>query len=86
MEDSTSPGLTFNLSDLPSSLPPSVVEKKVDEEVEKKKRREEYIRTYVSPWERAMKGDEDLVATMKSSMPGPIRIQPELPLYKSFNR
>lgn len=63
-----------------------MVEKKVDEEVEKKKRREEYIRTYVSPWERAMKGDEDLVATMKSSMPGPIRIHPEPPMYKSFNR
>lgn len=61
-------------------------EKKVDEEVEKKKRREEYIRTYVSPWERAMKGDEDLVATMKSSMPGPIQIHPEPPMYKSFNR
>lgn len=54
--------------------------------MEKKKRREEYIRTYVSPWERAMKGDEDLVATMKSSMPGPIRIHPEAPMYKSFNR
>uniref|UniRef100_H3CLN2 Myozenin 1b n=1 Tax=Tetraodon nigroviridis TaxID=99883 RepID=H3CLN2_TETNG len=45
-----------------------------------------YIRTYVSPWERAMKGDEDLVATMRSSMPGPIRIHPEPPMYKSFNR
>lgn len=64
----------------------SVVEKNADEEVEKKKRREEYIRTYVSPWERAMKGDEDLVATMKSSMPGPFRTHPELPMYKSFNR
>lgn len=58
----------------------------MDEEVEKKKRREEYIRTYVSPWERAMKGDEDLVATMKSNMPGPIRTHPEPPMYKSFNR
>lgn len=63
-----------------------MVEKKVDEEVEKKKRREEYIRTYVSPWERAMKGDEDLVATMKSSMPGPIQIHLEPPTFKSFNR
>lgn len=54
--------------------------------MEEKKRREEYIRTYVSPWERAMKGDEDLVATMKSSMPGPIQIHPEPPTFKSFNR
>lgn len=59
---------------------------KIDEEEELKKMREEYIRTYVSPWERAMKGDEDLVATMKSSMPGPIRIHPEPPMFKSFNR
>ncbi|XP_056902257.1 myozenin-1b isoform X1 [Takifugu flavidus] len=82
-----------NLLVAPPPIPPKpevpkeeVVEKKADEEVEKKKRREEYIRTYVSPWERAMKGDEDLVATMKSSMPGPIQIHPEMPLYKSFNR
>ena len=54
--------------------------------MEKKKRREEYIRTYVSPWERAMRGDQDLVATMKSSMPGPIRVHPEAPMFKSFNR
>lgn len=62
------------------------MEEKVDEEVEKKKRREEYVRTYVSPWERAMKGNEELTATMKASMPGPIQIHPELPLYKSFNK
>lgn len=62
------------------------MEEKVDEEAEKKKRREEYVRTYVSPWERAMKGNEELTATMKASMPGPIRIHAELPLYKSFNR
>ncbi|XP_070707956.1 myozenin-1b isoform X2 [Pempheris klunzingeri] len=59
---------------------------KVNQEAEKKKRREEYIRTYVSPWERAMKGNEELTATMKSSMPGPIQMHAELPHYKSFNR
>lgn len=70
----------------PVSLRVSVVEEKVNEEAEKKKRREEYIRTYVSPWERAMKGNEELTATMKGCMPGPIQIHAELPLYKSFNR
>lgn len=58
----------------------------MDDEAQKKKRREEYIRAYVSPWERAMKGNEELTATMRSCMPGPIRIHSELPLYKSFNR
>lgn len=57
----------------------------MDEEAEKK-RNEEYIRTYVSPWERAMKGNEELTATMRACMPGPIQIHHELPLYKSFNR
>lgn len=64
----------------------SVVEKTVDEEAEKEMRRKEYVRTYVSPWERAMKGNQELTATMKASMPGPIQIHPELPHYKSFNR
>uniref|UniRef100_A0A673ASR4 Myozenin 1b n=1 Tax=Sphaeramia orbicularis TaxID=375764 RepID=A0A673ASR4_9TELE len=61
-----------------------------DEEVntqeEKERRRKAYIRTYVSPWERAMKGNEELTATMKASMPGPIQIHLDLPQYKSFNR
>lgn len=68
------------------SLCVSVVEETVDEEAEKQKRKEEYIRTYVSPWERAMKGNEELTATMRACMPGPIHMHPELPLYKSFNR
>lgn len=68
------------------SLCVSVVEELVDEEAERKKRKEEYVRTYVSPWERAMKGNEELMATMRSRMPGPIQIHAELPLYKSFNR
>ncbi|KAM6897750.1 myozenin-1b [Xenentodon cancila] len=61
-------------------------EETVDEEAEKAKRRKEYVRTYVSPWERAMKDNEELKATMKACMPGPIVIHPDLPQYKSFNR
>lgn len=43
------------------------------------------MKTYVSPWEKAMKGDENLITTMKGQMPGPIKYM-ELPKYKSFNR
>ncbi|XP_078135936.1 myozenin-1b [Sander vitreus] len=85
-----------NLENLLLFLPPvppkpeipkeEVVEVKVDEEAEKEKRRKGYVRTYVSPWERAMHGNQELTATMKSSMPGPIQMHLELPLYKSFNR
>ncbi|XP_051927498.1 myozenin-1b isoform X2 [Hippocampus zosterae] len=56
----------------------------VDKESEKERRRREYVRTYVSPWERAMKGNQELTATMRTSMPGPGRVQ--FPQYKSFNR
>ncbi|KAM6997366.1 myozenin-1a [Tautogolabrus adspersus] len=42
-------------------------------------------RTYVSPWEKAMKGDENLVATLKTGMPGPIE-KKDIPKYKCFNR
>lgn len=45
----------------------------------------EYVKTYVSPWEKAMKGNEELMATLKTQMPGPY-IQEDLPKYKSFNR
>nr|XP_061807982.1 myozenin-1-like [Nerophis lumbriciformis] len=55
-----------------------------DKESEKERRRREYVRTYVSPWERAMKGNQELTATMKASMPRPGRVQ--FPQYKSFNR
>ncbi|KAJ0060441.1 hypothetical protein NL108_011528 [Boleophthalmus pectinirostris] len=58
----------------------------VNEAEEKERRRKQYVRAYVSPWERAMKGDEILVATMKGQMPGPIKIHVDLPQYKSFNR
>lgn len=64
----------------------SVEENPEKKQEEKERRRKEYVRTYVSPWERAMKGDEILVATMKGCMPGPIQIQPDMPQYKSFNR
>lgn len=63
-----------------------MVEEEVNEEAEKEKRRKEYVRTYVSPWERAMKGNEELTATMKACMPGPIHEHSDLPQYKSFNR
>ncbi|KAM6964050.1 myozenin-1b isoform 2-T2 [Tautogolabrus adspersus] len=78
-----------NLLMSPPPVPPKPEMPKVEvveEPVEEKKRNEEYVRTYVSPWERAMKGNEELTATMRASMPGPIQMHPELPLYKSFNR
>ncbi|XP_077093297.1 myozenin-1a [Siphateles boraxobius] len=53
--------------------------------LEKAKKRDAYGRTYISPWERAMKGNEDLLATMKAQMPGPYSYK-ELSKYKSFNR
>jgi len=58
----------------------------MDEEAENEKRRKEYAPTYISPWERAMKGNEELTSTMKAYMPGPIQMHREMPLYKSFNR
>uniref|UniRef100_A0A8C2EZ39 Myozenin 1b n=1 Tax=Cyprinus carpio TaxID=7962 RepID=A0A8C2EZ39_CYPCA len=61
------------------------ITEEVNAEAEKEKRRREYVRTYVSPWERAMKDDEELKETMKWKMPGP-QVHKELPKYKSFNR
>ncbi|TSK22602.1 Synaptopodin 2-like protein [Bagarius yarrelli] len=49
------------------------------------KKRKEYVKTYVSPWEKAMKGNAELVSTMKTFMPGPCD-QKDLPRYKCFNR
>lgn len=77
--------LSLKISLLPH-LCVSVVEEKVDEEAEKEKRRKEYVNTYISPWERAMKDNEELKATMKPNMPGPIQNHLELPQYKSFNK
>ncbi|XP_075889629.1 myozenin-1b [Nelusetta ayraudi] len=82
-----------NLMAPPPPIPPKpempkeeVIEEKVDEEEEKLRRRQEYVRTYVSPWERAMRGNQELTATMRPNMPGPMHLHPDLPLYKSFNR
>lgn len=44
-----------------------------------------HVKTYVSPWEKAMKGDENLLATLKTAMPVPID-KKDPPKYKSFNR
>ncbi|XP_076141197.1 myozenin-1a isoform X2 [Alosa pseudoharengus] len=52
---------------------------------EKTATKREYVKTYLSPWEQAMKGNEDLKATLKANMPGPYIYQ-DLPKYKSFNR
>uniref|UniRef100_A0A672IVR3 Myozenin 1b n=1 Tax=Salarias fasciatus TaxID=181472 RepID=A0A672IVR3_SALFA len=77
-----------NLLMSPPPIPPKPEMPKVemDEEAEREKRRREYVRTYVSPWEKAMRGNEELKATMRASMPGPIQIHPDLPQYKSFNK
>ncbi|KAG9346189.1 hypothetical protein JZ751_008012 [Albula glossodonta] len=65
----------------------SALEKKeeLEREKEREKKRKEYVRTYISPWERAMKGDEELTATMKMQMPGP-HVYQAPPSLKSFNR
>ncbi|XP_047460079.1 myozenin-1a [Mugil cephalus] len=47
--------------------------------------KELHVKGYVSPWEKAMKGDEGLISTLKTGMPGPID-KKELVKYKSFNR
>lgn len=75
-----------SLSLSPSLVLLSVIEEKVDVEEDKLRRRQEYVRTYVSPWERAMRGNQELTATMRPNMPGPMHLHPDLPLYKSFNR
>lgn len=43
------------------------------------------IKMYKSPWEKAMKGDETLIATLKTEMPGPIE-KKDARKYKCFNR
>ncbi|XP_042591481.1 myozenin-1b [Cyprinus carpio] len=69
----------------PSPQPEPPQAEEVNAEAEKEKRRREYVRTYVSPWERAMKNDEELKETMKWKMPGP-QVHKELPKYKSSKR
>uniref|UniRef100_A0A7N6ATU4 Myozenin 1b n=1 Tax=Anabas testudineus TaxID=64144 RepID=A0A7N6ATU4_ANATE len=76
-----------NLLMSPPPVPPKPeMPKEEGREAEKEKRRNDYVNTYISPWERAMKDNEELKATMKPSMPGPIQKHPDLPQYKSFNR
>ncbi|XP_053496615.1 myozenin-1b [Ictalurus furcatus] len=65
---------------LPKPSPP-----KVEPETENEKKNCEYVKTYVSPWEHAMKDNDELKATMKPQMPGPY-VYKDLPQYKSFNR
>lgn len=43
------------------------------------------LSSYVSPWEKAMKGDQNLIATLKTSMPGPIK-PTDTPNWKTFNK
>ncbi|XP_021431374.1 myozenin-1 isoform X2 [Oncorhynchus mykiss] len=69
----------------PEPEPEHVEEEVLDKEAEKEKRRQQYVRTYVSPWERAMRGDESLTATMHHCMAGP-HPPHEMPKFKSFNR
>lgn len=57
----------------------------VEPETENEKKSCEYVKTYVSPWEHAMKDNDELKATMKPQMPGPY-VYKDLPQYKSFNR
>ncbi|XP_076153385.1 myozenin-1b [Alosa pseudoharengus] len=69
----------------PKPAAPEPVKEEVDEAAERERRRREHVKTYMSPWERAMKGDEELRATMQSKMPGP-HVHKDMPKFKSFNR
>ncbi|XP_027018961.1 myozenin-1b [Tachysurus fulvidraco] len=70
----------------PQTLPkPDPPNDAVEPETEKEKKISENVKTYVSPWEHAMKDDDELKATMKPQMPGP-HVHKDLPQYKSFNR
>ncbi|CAM4710219.1 unnamed protein product [Leuciscus chuanchicus] len=84
----------INLQNLVPSLecemtaPPEPSPKPPQEEVNagaEKEKRLEYVNSYVSPWEHAMKDDEELKKTMRWKMPGP-QVHKDLPKYKSFNR
>ncbi|XP_028809878.1 myozenin-1-like [Denticeps clupeoides] len=80
--------LALPVIETPPPVPPKPAQpahEEEDAEALKQKKRREYVKTYISPWERAMKGDEELRATMQLRMPGP-REHKDLPKYKSFNR
>uniref|UniRef100_A0A3P9A5D6 Myozenin 1a n=1 Tax=Esox lucius TaxID=8010 RepID=A0A3P9A5D6_ESOLU len=57
----------------------------VDAALEQAKKKKENISSYVSPWEKAMKGNQELTSSMKCHMPVP-HAHLDLPKYKSFNR
>ncbi|XP_052348502.1 myozenin-1-like isoform X1 [Oncorhynchus keta] len=61
------------------------LEHEEDKEAEEEKKRQQYVQTYVSPWERAMRGDESLTSTMHHHMAGP-HTPHDMPKFKSFNR
>ncbi|KAL2102219.1 hypothetical protein ACEWY4_001387 [Coilia grayii] len=73
------------LPPVPPKPEPQPVKEEVDHAAEKERRRREYVKTYISPWERAMKDNEELRATMQAKMPGP-QVHQDLPKFKSFNR
>uniref|UniRef100_A0AAZ3PNK3 Myozenin-1-like n=1 Tax=Oncorhynchus tshawytscha TaxID=74940 RepID=A0AAZ3PNK3_ONCTS len=62
------PSLGCEMIAPPPEPEPEHEEEVLDKEAEKEKRRQQYVRTYVSPWERAMRGDESLTATMHHCM------------------
>ncbi|XP_063073910.1 myozenin-1b [Engraulis encrasicolus] len=76
---------TFGCDLLPPVPPKPEPKEEVDEAAEKERRRREYVKTYVSPWERAMKDNQELRATMHAKMPGP-KVHQDLPKFKSFNK
>ncbi|KAK7122615.1 hypothetical protein R3I94_019659 [Phoxinus phoxinus] len=79
------PSLECEMTAPPEPSPkPEPTQEEVNAEAEKEKRRE-YVNTYISPWEHAMKDDKELKETMRWKMPGP-QVHKDLPKYKSFNR
>nr|XP_046209723.1 myozenin-1-like isoform X2 [Oncorhynchus gorbuscha] len=57
----------------------------VEVALDKAKKRHDYVPSYISPWEKAMKGNQELTSSMRYHMPGP-HAHLDLPKYKSFNR
>uniref|UniRef100_A0A8C8ID18 Myozenin 1a n=1 Tax=Oncorhynchus tshawytscha TaxID=74940 RepID=A0A8C8ID18_ONCTS len=57
----------------------------VEVALDKAKKRHDFVPSYVSPWEKAMKGNQELTSSMRYHMPGP-HAHHDLPKFKSFNR
>ncbi|KAM9559116.1 myozenin-1-like isoform 1-T1 [Salvelinus alpinus] len=57
----------------------------VEVALDKAKKRHDYVPSYVSPWEKAMKGNQELTSSMRYHMPVP-HAHLDLHKYKSFNR